>query len=239
MQRAYPLHEDAVECRECGRPYNALEKHVHAAHGYGLDEYRRRYPGAPTCSETHRTMLREHALDRRYDTAELPIYWTREAVIEALQLDAEKRGRPPLAQEWRRANANGWRPVETFVPASRKTGTPSEVKKSWEPKRPCPSYHVVERLFGSWNGGLIAAGLAPRQPGMPRGYTRWPAERALSALRRDAKRRGRPPSKHEWNTATTQRPSHNIVEKLFGSWGAGLIAAGLEPSKGGRPRKRQ
>jgi hypothetical protein len=93
-----------------------------------------------------------------------------------------------------------------------------------------PGIGAVVSHFGSWNAGLRAAGLAVTHP---QGV--WTPERVIAALRRDAARRGRTPTRGDWPRATRTRPQASIAENLFGSWNAALRAAGLpvnhEPGK--------
>jgi Homing endonuclease associated repeat len=70
----------------------------------------------------------------------------------------------------------------------------------------------------------VAAGFEP----LKRHYTR--AE-IVSELRRDAQRRGRPPRQKEWLRPTSEGPDIGAVARIFGRWGAGLRAAGLDPAR--------
>jgi len=98
--------------------------------------------------------------------------------------------------------------------------------EDWRVRGPSvPGIGAVVRHFGSWNAGLRAAGLElTHEVGI------WTPERVLAALRRDAMRRGRTPVREEWSRATRSRPNAGTVEKLFGSWNAGLRVAGLAPN---------
>jgi hypothetical protein len=88
-----------------------------------------------------------------------------------------------------------------------------------------PGIGAVIRHFGSWNAGLRAAELPlTHEVGV------WTRERVLVALRRDAARRGRTPVRADWSRAARRRPSASTVAALFGSWNAGLRAAGLDPN---------
>ena len=100
------------------------------------------------------------------------------------------------------------------------------IREEWS-HRPLdvPGVGAVQTHFGSWNAGLRAAGLEVNKE-----YGKWTRELAIAALRRDAKRRGRSPTSGEWSTARRSRPHSATVEKLFGSWNAGLRAAGLQPN---------
>lgn len=89
----------------------------------------------------------------------------------------------------------------------------------------------------------------------PKRRTKWTAERVIERIRRWAELHGEPPAAHEWAPAPSVRarypgaawkeierrlaagqwPSVNAVQAVFGSWSAGLQAAGFECSWG---RKR-
>jgi hypothetical protein len=85
-----------------------------------------------------------------------------------------------------------------------------------------PGVGSVNTHFGSWNAGLRAAGLR-----VTHRQGHWTRERVLAALQRDASRRGRAPTREEWARPARGRPSGSTVAKLFGTWNAGLRAAGL------------
>jgi hypothetical protein len=88
-----------------------------------------------------------------------------------------------------------------------------------------PGVRAVMGHFGSWNAGLRAAGLkVTHETG------EWTREAVIAALRADASARGRAPRREDWRPATSARPQAGIVENRFGSWTAGLRAAGLEVS---------
>ena len=107
----------------------------------------------------------------------------------------------------------------------------SPTREEWS-HRPVgvPGVGAVQTHFGTWNAALRAAGLEVNKE-----YGRWTRELAIAALRRDASRRGRSPTSEEWRVARRSRPHAATVEKLFGSWNAGLRAAGLPPN--GEPGK--
>jgi Homing endonuclease associated repeat len=88
-----------------------------------------------------------------------------------------------------------------------------------------PGVGAIQTHFGSWNAGLRAAGLEVNKEN-----GKWTRELAIAALCRDAKRRGRSPTSQQWSAARRSRPHSATVEKLFGSWNAGLRAAGLRPN---------
>lgn len=74
-------------------------------------------------------------------------------------------------------------------------------------------------------------------PGRGRGSTLiWPRERIIAAMKEWAKRNGRPPTAPEWVQSGPDHPSVRSVQYQFGSWNAGIQAAGFEPMKPGQRR---
>jgi hypothetical protein len=92
-----------------------------------------------------------------------------------------------------------------------------------------PHLGTILRHFGSWNAALEAAGVLTRRWGSERVWTR---EKVIHLLQWDAKRRGRPPTRREWEKAK-KRPSGTTVASLFGSGNAALKAAGLSTREAG------
>jgi hypothetical protein len=80
------------------------------------------------------------------------------------------------------------------------------------------------------------------------GAAYWNRERIVAALRAWAQRHGRAPTMQEWQKMPPSsppgyehrpRPVAETVKAAFGSWSAGLAAAGLEPrTPGGQVRER-
>jgi Homing endonuclease associated repeat len=96
-------------------------------------------------------------------------------------------------------------------------------------RREFAEWNRAAYLFGSWSAFLAAARLE---------HGPWDAERILTALREDAERRSRPPTLAEWERADPdrRRPTAETVKGVFGSWNAGLEAAGFAPRGPGRRR---
>lgn len=78
-----------------------------------------------------------------------------------------------------------------------------------------------------------------------KGYAFWTKEKLIEAIQRWARLYGKPPSASEWNSALRPHPDYssgdwpawNTVAYYFGSWSAGIEAAGFEPHRmGGHPR---
>jgi len=83
------------------------------------------------------------------------------------------------------------------------------------------SQGVIERLFGSWNKTLKAAGLKINHSNQP--ITK---EQVVAELKRVAKQLGRTPMKYEFTTLSfiSERP----VCRMFGTWNKALKAVGLK-----------
>lgn len=71
-------------------------------------------------------------------------HWTPEKIVQALQRDAARRGRPPTRLEWAKA------------PTRRQPGYNSRRR---------PTSETVAAVMGSWSAAPAAAGLDPRSPG--------------------------------------------------------------------------
>jgi hypothetical protein len=65
------------------------------------------------------------------------VRWTRELIVYAIDLWARRHLRAPTAEQWSRAGADH------------------------------PSRQTVQRVFGTWNAAIAAAGYVPRRPGRP------------------------------------------------------------------------
>jgi hypothetical protein len=170
---------------------------------------RYRRPQRLTCSrECLRAIRRRHIRDVARDQD--MTLWDRDGIIHVLQQEAKRRRlRFP---EWRGRRAT-------------RHATTGEFLDNGIPHR-----NTIVRHFGSWNAALEAAGLPTRRWGAERWWTR---EEAIVLLQRDAKRRGRPPTRREWDKARFTQPSANTVGNLFGSWNAALEAAGLPTREAG------
>jgi predicted transcriptional regulator len=92
------------------------------------------------CAPCQRRWQRENAI------------WTRETVITAIQAWADEHGGvPPVAADWNPAIA-------------RRLGKPEKADKFYEDDA-WPTVESVQKVFGSWNQAIRAAGFAPRRPG--------------------------------------------------------------------------
>jgi Homing endonuclease associated repeat len=79
----------------------------------------------------------------------------------------------------------------------------------------------VRTVFGSWSAALEAAGFDADQ--------QWTKRRILEAMWDWKAEHGRPPTHDEWLRADRmrRRPTSQRVKETFGSWNAGLEAAGF------------
>jgi DNA-binding CsgD family transcriptional regulator len=130
--------------------------------------------------------------------------WEQHEIVDAIRAWVAETGAPPSSTDWGAA------------------GGPSA---KWVRERPrWPGLAVVRRRFGSWEAAIDAAGHEP----LRRHFTR---AQIVAELRRDARRLGRAPRQKEWQRPTSQGPDFGTVARAFGSWTAGLRAAGLEPAQ--------
>ena len=88
-----------------------------------------------------------------------------------------------------------------------------------------PSKTTVVTHFGGWRAALAVAGLDWRP---------WSNDALIRSLQGWTEEHGCPPKAHEWDRAGPGRPSKTAVCLRFGSWRAGLAAAGLDST----PRRR-
>jgi hypothetical protein len=132
--------------------------------------------------------------------------WPRAEILGALQAWADKHGRSPRFSDWRQSGP--------FHPSSL----------------------TVRKQFGSWPDALRQAGLAPTFPmKVPRNRP-WHESAMIRALQEWAEDHGRPPSFRAWKQATSERPCGETIRCHFGSFRAGLAAAGLVQEDQGRPQ---
>lgn len=131
-----------------------------------------------------------------------PRRWSREEVLAAVRKWVRLEGRTPTSSDWRPARLGG--------------------SGRWEDEFPDrPPASVGRIVFGSWNRLLEAAGTDVNHPS-------WEPEEILVALRAYAEQFGQSPAKQELEWPPTGYPSSRTVRRHFGSFTAGLRAAGLE-----------
>jgi hypothetical protein len=160
--------------------------------------------------------------------------FSRDEIVAAILRWTERHGEPPKSIDWdpSRARRRGqdWR-ADRFD------------NEEW------PTLAIVRRQFGTMSDALEAAGLPRRaRPIRPRGRI-LDRDDILGALREWDRRYGEPPALADWAPARARRlkqswraerylagdwPHLTTVLKQFGTFGAAVEAAGLEP----RPRGR-
>lgn len=113
-------------------------------------------------------------------------------------------GRPPTQNDWAPEDDPGSRWRREF------------------PRWPPASVSTI--VFGGWTPMLEAAGMRPNKH-----Y--WTKEEILAAIREHVTRVGSPPSKSAWEYGAEGRPSARTVRMAFGSFTAGVRAAGFEPAQ--------
>ena len=144
-----------------------------------------------------------------------PLYWTEWRIIAAFQRWEAKHGEPPRARDWAR-------------------GVPEYPAKS-----------TVEKVFGSWNAGLVAAGFPPRRAQAPGRWKAWDKEMVAEAFLDFLLREGRWPTSTDCGvTRRSERtPGHAVglpdwrtVARIFGSFNEGKRYAGWD---GRDPRSKR
>lgn len=152
------------------------------------------------------------ALFGSWDVALLAARWDwpaeRDEVIAAVRAYAERYGEAPSQTAWMPTR---WGRVSDERRA--------EHERRWA-EGAWPTRRAVMRHFPS---GFTAAHEAA---GLPPGKVRlWTREKVIAAIQRFAAEHGRPPRAVDFKSS----PSASTVQGLFGSWTAGLRAAGFEP----------
>jgi hypothetical protein len=191
--------------------------------------------------------------------------WDRESVLDALRDVATELGRAPSRTDL--AGRPGEWPTPqtlefhfgTFHAGMAAAGFPVARRRSWSPEEivACfqafaaehghppssgdlskasdgtrPSSAGVYRTFGTWRAALAAAGYSPR-------LQSWPPEDVIAALRRFARRHGRPPRVDELRSySDPPLPAHSTIERRFGGFSQALSAAGLARTHGVRRTRR-
>jgi hypothetical protein len=132
-----------------------------------------------------------------------PKRWSKDEVIAAVRKWIRLEGRAPTSGDWRPTRFGG---------AAR-----------WEAEfGDWPPASVGRIVFGGWNKLLEAAEAGVNKPC-------WTPEEILAALRAYAAEFGKSPAKQELEYPPAGYPSSRTVRRHFGSFTAGLKAAGLQP----------
>lgn len=134
--------------------------------------------------------------------------YTREEIVEALREWATSHdGFAPLAHDWQQAG-------DTH-----------------------PNAVTVDRMFGTWATAVTEAGLTPRQrqprgPGIGSRPPKWPSDKIIEAILSFNEKYGRAPLSMDFRKGG-EYPSETTVRLTFGSFNAGIEAAGLTPQPTG------
>ncbi len=140
-----------------------------------------------------------------------PKRWSAQELLDAIAAWEQLEGRPPANMDWR-PSSNGQR-------------------NRWEREFPrWPPASAARIVFGSWTDMMAAAGYPSYNPP-------WGHEEVIEALQRMARALGRAPLKEECDESPDGYPSASTVRRRFGTFTAGICAAGLEPigRRGKRP----
>lgn len=132
--------------------------------------------------------------------------------------------------------------VETIIDAiqrwEREHGRPPTADQ-WIHRDPVGDYPSSRNVYGTgtpfatWSDAIRAAGFEARP------YTHWDHNSILAAIRRWVAEHGEPPRSLQWMTSTDGNPSRVTVAHWFGSWNAGIAAAGFTPREQGFPGARE
>jgi hypothetical protein len=163
-----------------------------------------RYFKAHPCSNCAGPVLSDVALCHRCATRRgNPKRWSARELLDAVAAWEELEGRPPTVFDWRSATE----------------GPPNR----WQREFPrWPPSSAGEIVFGSWTDLMVAAGYPPHN-------APWDRRQVIDALQRMARELGRAPTKEECEDSADGYPSAATVKRRFGSFSAGIRAAGLEP----------
>lgn len=105
-----------------------------------------------TASGAKRPAIRCRVCAARYQSENA--VWNKETVVAAMRRWREKYGCPPSATDWNPSMAD----------TSCTPETASIIRKRFYADHN-PPVSAVQRVFGSWNAAMDAAGFAPRGPG--------------------------------------------------------------------------
>jgi hypothetical protein len=163
-----------------------------------------RYLKAHPCSACAGPVVGEGTLCHRCATRHgNPKRWTRQELLDAVAQWELLEGRPPTTIDWR-------------------PSTNSQPNR-WEHEFPrWPPASAARIVFGGWTEMMQAAGYPPYNPP-------WDHQHVIEALQRMANALGRAPLKEECDESPDGYPSASTIRRRFGTFTAGIRAAGLEP----------
>ncbi len=123
----------------------------------------------------------------------------------------------PYASQWNQATIIT--AIQEFENANQRAPT----RAQWSKNTPeHPGFTAVERCFGSWRAGILAAGIVPAR-------IEWDDQSVLNAIQRFTREHDRPPTTNDWahRDPHGRWPQTATVIERFGSWRAGLREAGV------------
>lgn len=99
---------------------------------------------------------------------------------------------------------------------------------------------MVRREFGAWNEMIREAGFEGRDPWAPRSSVtaRWGRDEIVQAVYEFRFKHGRLPRWRDWLVVSDEWPPSWRVQRVFGSFSAGIAAAGYEPEYSRRSRRQ-
>lgn len=123
----------------------------------------------------------------------------------------------PYALRWNPATITV--AIQAFELANQRAPTRAQWSKSTEEH---PGFRAVERCFGSWRAGVLAAGIVPAR-------IEWDDQSILDAIQHFTREHDRPPTTTDWahRDPNGRWPQTATVVEHFGSWRAGLREAGV------------
>ena len=125
--------------------------------------------------------------------------WTPGQMIAAAQAWAFKHGHPPSADDWRNSTHEH------------------------------PGSRNCQRVYGTWNSFMDAAGFDPRPAHAPE--SKWTRPAMEDALLRWIYAHGRTPRYRDWYAPSPEHPHTTVPQREYGSWNGFLRAAGYEPTQ--------
>jgi hypothetical protein len=196
-----------VDCKICGQDFGALTYHLISQHQITPDEYREEHPGVELVCETLRVGIAQRRLRHRPVLPHWEEIWSPEYVLDRMA-ELHRRKFP--------INSDSVRERENAL------------------------FNQAIKHFGSWDIAVRRIGLDPAQIRLFR-----PTWRGISPWRRSSKtaiiaelrhrKKAKEPISWKKIVHTEFGPAFLLrATKLFGTWGAALAAAGLDPFGGAR-----
>lgn len=233
---------DRVRCLVCNGAYKALNGGHLGTHGLTAAEYRALHPGAQTFSEATRATLagRSRDLVTRPDGPSNP-----QRQIVTVSAEAYAHSRSPdrvvclvCCNEFKALSHTHLR-LHGLTAADYKARYPGAPLVS-ETTRETWAAHGRDRLLDR-RGHSTRDGLV---------LETWTEAQIIAALKNYVRRHGIVPSIPDWSRRTSTwagddlavmawRPSYSTIRRVFGSWTAGLAAAGLQPRSPGWRKTQQ